>query len=700
MSDKPIVSAAVANVINVMTEEKKAKIRATWAKKKELRLKYEAEHKQKLESLDVMQKIHAHTLEQDKVKRKWKPEAKTTTLTSENDLKTAAVATLLLQIKEAREDPIKFVEFVIRDPSGQPLVLKQFHKDWLSTFHDKDRVVVEASRNHGKCVSSDTYVELANGKRLFAKQLPKNFEVLAYDLKQEIFVLKNGSVADNGIKVTVEIRTEQSNSVRVTEEHPFLTPRGWIDAQDLTCGDLVAIKRNSKRVWERIEFIGNKFPEQTWAIEVEDLQNFIANDFITHNTTILIGYCLWRIGRNPNIRIKLFSQNDARAKERLFELAANIENNEMFKLVFPDIKPKKGAWSNVRVVVERTATLKDATFEALGITTSATGGRADLVVLDDVCDLNNSVIYPTLRERIIQKFTGELIPMMDPGGQIISIATPYHVSDLNAVLKTNKEFTHLRHVVGNDADPLAPLWPERWPREALQSLRVQQGPIEFDRAYRCIAFSSDMVPCKPEWIHFYNRELLGDPRKMICVQAYDLALEQKTTADYFAWVTVLYDMERGLAFVADAGHDRMSFSSQGHKIIANYHRWNPDRIVIEKVGLGGSLENYLEENSPIKLPLVPFKPKGDKYFRFTQQSPWLEDGKVTFHPNMDPVKNVLSDEDGNLIKELLEFPVSRHDDLTDAFVMCMWSLEEFRNHEAELGWFVGGGMNAKLSVVG
>lgn len=513
-----------------------------------------------------MYDIQEHTLPATKRKQDQSKTFKPTKLTDEAQIRAAAVARLLLRIKECREDPVKFTEFVMKDPQGRNLILKDFHKQWLNEFNASERVVVEASRNHGK-------------------------------------------------------------------------------------------------------------------------------------TSILVAYLLWRIGRNPNIRIKLFSQNDSRAKERLAEIAANIENNEAYHLVFPDIKPKKGQWSNTRIVVERPMNLKDATLEALGITTSATGGRVDLIALDDVCDLNNSVVYPTLRERIIQKFTGELLPMLDPGGSVISIATPYHASDLTATLKANPEFKHLRHVVGNDQDPMKPLWPERWPREALQSLRIQQGAIEFDRAYRCIAFSGETVPCKPDWIKFYSRSDLGDPSRYVCVQAYDLAIEQKTTSDFFACVTVLYDMERGKAFVADATHERLSFSSQGHKIINNFIRWNPDRIIIEKVGLGGSLENYLEENSPVKLPIVSYKPKGDKYFRLMQQLHWLEDGKITFHPNMDPSRQVLED-DGSLIKELLEFPVGRHDDLVDALTECLWALEEFRNHEAEAGWFDGGGMKAKMSVIG
>jgi predicted phage terminase large subunit-like protein len=486
----------------------------------------------------------------------------------QDKLVAAATARIIQTIKTAREDPCAFIEFVMRDPQGNALKLKEWQKEVINSFKTNSKTIVQASRAHGK-------------------------------------------------------------------------------------------------------------------------------------STLMIGFLLWCIGNDPNIRIKLFCQNDKRAKERLFEIKSNIENNQAFKLVFPDIKPmQKAEWSKSAIIVARTADLKDATVEALGIETSATGGRASVIVLDDCCDLRSSCVYPTLRDKIITKFMGELLPMLDPGGKVIAIATPWHQQDLTAVLAKNTEFKSLIFRVGNDKDPYEPLWPERWPREELMHIRATQGPMEFDRAYRCVAYSSEMVPCKPEWIKFYNKELLGDPHKLICVQAYDLAIGEKENADYFAGVTILYDQTRNIAFVADAFHAHLSFSAQAQKIVDQYIRWNPDRVIIERVGLGGGLENFLREKSPITLPIVAYKPRGDKQRRFMEASPWLEDGHVYFHPNLDPQRNVLLDESGDLISELLEFPIGRHDDYCDAWVEAIWGLEEFKLTTMDEGWLDGGSLRARMTTVG
>lgn len=483
-------------------------------------------------------------------------------------LESAAIARIIERIRAARTDVCEFVEFCMRTPSGVPLKLAPFQREWLLAMVQERRLLVEASRFHGK-------------------------------------------------------------------------------------------------------------------------------------TTLTIAFCLWMLGNNPNLRIKFFCQNDKRAKERLFELRQNIEKNPAVRLVFPNLKQaENGEWTKTKLVVERSADIKDASFEAIGITSSVTGGRADLVVCDDVCDLRTSVLYPSFRDQIIQKFKGEMLPMLDPGhGKIIYIATPWHRADLTAVLQQSAEWRRLRYAVGNDEDRTLPIWPEQWPRVELERMLREQGSIEYDRAFRCISYSADSIICKPEWIKYYTKDLLGNPLHLICLQAYDLAISQTSDADYFAGVTVLYDPERNIAFVADFFQTRCSFSEQGNIIIRNFLRWEADRVWIEAVGLGGGLYSYLEENGPKNLPLNAYKPKGDKQRRLMEVTPWLEGGKVYFHPHMDPQRNVLDMDTGDIISQLLEFPIAKHDDLVDALVTALFGLFEFKVKENESGWADGEGIRARVSVM-
>jgi predicted phage terminase large subunit-like protein len=418
-------------------------------------------------------------------------------------------------------------------------------------------------------------------------------------------------------------------------------------------------------------------------------------------TSIVVAYALWRLGRNPNLRIKCVCQNDNKAKERLYEFRMNLETNPAFKLVFPDLKQADvGDWTKTKLYVERTARTRDPSFEAVGIMTAITGGRIDLLLCDDVCDLRNSILYPSMREQVKQKFHGEILGALEPDGQIVYIATPYSTNDLTAVLKVNPEWKYLHYGIGTDDDPMKPLWPEKWTRDLLAERRRQMGSIEFDRAFKCVALSGNTVPCRPDWIRYYTAELIGDPEDMICINGYDLAISKKSSADYFACVTVLFDPKRNLIFVADAYKDRYSFAEQGVRVIEDFKRWNSDKLVIERVGLGGGLESFLTEKAP-GLPIYPYYPRGDKQRRFMEVTPLLEEGRIFFHPNLDPARNVLISDRGDLISELLEFPIGRHDDLVDAFVTAIAGLGEYRMPDSsESDWDEGDGTRIRMTVIG
>jgi phage terminase large subunit-like protein len=418
-------------------------------------------------------------------------------------------------------------------------------------------------------------------------------------------------------------------------------------------------------------------------------------------TTIVLAYVVWRIGRDPSIRIKLFTQSERRARERLFEVSEAILKNELIKLVFPDLaKSKAGIWSKTAITTERAMAFKDPTLEAAGIMSSVEGARADLIIFDDICDVRNSIMFPQFRETIKTKIYGELMPLLEEGGAAMSIATPHHRADAVASLRVNPEWDSYIYPVGTPEDPFVPLWPGRWPRKALKRLRGEIGGTEYNRAYRCIAISKETVPIQGEWIQFYNNELLGDPWDLICVQAYDLAIAQHKKADFFACVTLLYDPKRNFIFVADAWHDKLSFADQAKSIEQGARRWQPQKIAIEETGYQGALRSYLLDMTESPLPVYPVKPRGSKERRLIEITPLFEDGRVFFNPKLDPQSNMDIDARGDIISELLSFPLGVHDDLVDSFVHGCLSLMQYREAAEEEDWIDGDGVNSRLSFIG
>lgn len=99
------------------------------------------------------------------------------------------------------------------------------------------------------------------------------------------------SAWSSGIKTTFTVTTETGRSIRATDEHPFLTERGWLRLDQLMPGDLVHVRGDAdlnvlpKVVHERVMSIEEFGTEQTYDIEVADYpHNFLADGFVVHNT--------------------------------------------------------------------------------------------------------------------------------------------------------------------------------------------------------------------------------------------------------------------------------------------------------------------------------------------------------------------------------------------------------------------------------
>lgn len=144
-------------------------------------------------------------------------------------------------------------------------------------------------------------------------------------------------------------------------------------------------------------------------------------------TSQVVWRVIWELGRNPDLRIKIACAADGRAKERLFEISQHITMNPRVREVFPNLEPDPNAsWSKHALYLKRTARHRDASVEALGITATATGGRCDLLIADDVVDRRNALSMPALREGVKQAWKSDWTNLLEPDSRIWYIATLWH----------------------------------------------------------------------------------------------------------------------------------------------------------------------------------------------------------------------------------------------------------------------------------
>jgi len=132
---------------------------------------------------------------------------------------------------------------------------------------------------------------------------------------------------------------------------------------------------NAQIRWDRIVKIKYKGKKHTIGLTIEKYHNHITNGIITHNTTVMsVLRPLFLLGHNPDLRIKIVSHSDKKASDILRQIKEAIENNEIYREVFPWVEPSD-VWASNKILIKRNLWSKDVTIEALGILSGATGGR-------------------------------------------------------------------------------------------------------------------------------------------------------------------------------------------------------------------------------------------------------------------------------------------------------------------------------------
>ncbi len=207
------------------------------------------------------------------------------------------------------------------------------------------------------------------------------------------------------------------------------------------------------------------------------------------STHLSIGYPLWAIAKNHNLRIQLVSNTSTVSQGFLRGILNHIEDNERYKLFSQycdpngiGIKPKiskitkmEERWSSTAITVDRNdLALKDPTIQAVGLFGSIISKRADIIIGDDIVDQKNSATEEQ-REKIKDWFDTTLKPILIPGGRIIYLGNTWHANDLVANMLESPEWdfrSRLRAIISEPENP------ELWEEYAKIRLDDSIGPIE------------------------------------------------------------------------------------------------------------------------------------------------------------------------------------------------------------------------------
>lgn len=329
---------------------------------------------------------------------------------------------------------------------------------------------------------------------------------------------------------------------------------------------------------------------------VADIHKEIANN-LTHSFTrglimiprkhlktcqITVGWTLWMLTNNPNLRFGIGSATEKLSKDIVNELKTHIMDNQKFKELFGDWY-KKGGWTAFGfTIAPREEIYKNKSVEVFSVGKDVTGAHYDIIILDDLAIRKNSD-SPTMREKQINLYKDCLDLIVDDQekkfmdkssskGIILAVGTRWHFGDIYNYLlvnaKSSLDFVIDEPLMHNPTLELRD--PDRW-RSNIKELLYHEDtqmlfPEKFDITYAretyeekgTYEFSCQQMnfPVSDEGAAFKAEDLIFDepgvgkefPANTVC----DPAGDDSTYADADDWaITTCTHSPDGHMYVQD-----------------------------------------------------------------------------------------------------------------------------------------------------
>lgn len=440
---------------------------------------------------------------------------------------------------------------------------------------------------------------------------------------------------------------------------------------------------------------------------------------------------------NRNVRVLLVGKTKGAAAKTARLVRTDLEENPRIARDWqaPEaggpFRGRRLSWTDSMFYVRRAVPLRDPTVEAVGVGGAITGGRFDLIVVDDPVDDEN-VHTRARREKLRAWFYGTVLPLLDDNGRIVVIGTRKHAADLYAALEADDTFafvkdgafadglasvdlsrvrwverldevTGRRVVVDAIYDGPAPhvLWPEKWTPAKLLVILRSAGTLMFQREYQNEIVDDGSSPFRIGWLQ-RARELGRDRgmlswgwdderdcahplcEGMIVWQCWDFSLVDdpekaaEQDSDWTTGETWGLDWETGERTLLRMVRRRGLTQGEVIALIREEAARFPQRlaVVVENNSFGKLFEMGVRRSTD--LPIVAHtvdKKKHDLYEGVPAMSALYEAGKMVL-PSSSPGELGGGEEDPRAMVDVL---VAEHHGLGreahDDSVMCAWAGE-------------------------
>ncbi|MEE9234958.1 MAG: phage terminase large subunit [Candidatus Acidoferrales bacterium] len=365
-----------------------------------------------------------------------------------------------------------------------------------------------------------------------------------------------------------------------------------------------------------------------------------------------IFYPAWRVGREPTVHLGLVSNTATQAHRPSVAAREVIKNSAAYHELFPYVQPDyvKG-WAEHEWFVQRpTPGDKDATMIAAGVFGPILGARIDELILDDVCDAENTA-SSRQREKLRDWILTTAISRLVPDGRVLVVMTRWHENDLAKDL-IEQGFTVLHMPALGYWKEGEALWPEVWPPSKLEQKKRELGSLAFEGMYQ----GRPTIPQGDVLKRVWWKMVESWPKDFDdTIQIYDTAFKEGASADYSVCITLGF--LSGRAYICDVLREKLAWPDLIRAVRVQYERHRPRLCLIEDRASGQSLIQALQQEA---IPVLPVRADKSKLARTTAISGFVEAGRVCLPRHAAWLDDFL--------EETAAFPRGAHDDQVDALV--------------------------------
>lgn len=358
----------------------------------------------------------------------------------------------------------------------------------------------------------------------------------------------------------------------------------------------------------------------------------------------------------------------------------DIVRGGKFKQVFPgvvlsDDKQALESWAIRR---------KRGVVQWVGIDGSITGKGGNLIIVDDFFKNRESAESETMRNKVWEAITNDVMTRRSDPCIVIILATPWHTDDVFGRIdaKMNEDplfpsFEELKFPAFNDRYPKdGILFPERFSREWYDGQRSALGEYAASGLLQCDPVQRAGALFKADKINFVDT----CPQDITYIRGWDLASTTKQISKQDPDYTV--GAKVGIRWIYNYANEKVPVVYVDSLIRGRWEGPERDRIIKDTTINDGQITAAVESFGAYKdayttlsrvlfgiRTVRPMRLSGDKITKMSTLAPIIEAG------NFYIKRGVIADE---LVNELLTAPSGKHDDIIDAITVAIEAHNPYR----------------------